>query len=469
MHDLVDSPPALKPSIGLFSATMLVAGVMIGSGIFIVSADIARQLTSPGLMLWIWVFTGLVTLCGAWSYGKLATAFPQAGGQYVFLRRAWGDLPAFLYGWALFFIIQTGTVAAVAVAFAKYLGVFMPSISAQSMLIPLGPLGAISTQQGVALAVISVLTLFNIRGVQEGAWLQNIFTLLKVLAVLGLVILGISGLSGHFPSVAQWHIAPQTTLQIPLISAFAVATVGALFSSDAWNNVTFIGSEVKSPEKNLARAMTLGALVVVVLYFLVNIAYLNILPFETLSHAPEDRVASAAMKLLFGPVGEKMMAGVILISTFGCLNGLILAGARVFYAMACDGLFFSAFRQIHPRFLTPTVSLVGQGLCAMGLALMGSYNQLLDYAIFTALLFYLMTIGGLLKLAKTHASQLKMTHWSSWIIPCVYLILVSYVVINLALYKSQNTLWGLIIIVLGIPIFALWQATHRRRTQPIAK
>ncbi len=449
--------PHLKRELGLFSAITLVSGVMIGSGIFIVSADITRQLASPGLLIGIWVFTAMVTLLGAISYGKLASAFPEAGGQYVFLKKAWGEIPAFLYGWALFFVIQTGTLAAVAVAFAKYLGVLLPGVSSQVMLLQLTSQFGISTQQGVAILVLALLTAYNCRGVKEGALLQNIFTVLKVMALIGLIAVGFAlgqhGLQAWRPPAFE----PAHALELPLLSAFAVATVGALFSADAWNNVTFISEEIKEPQRNLPKAMAYGTLLVLVLYVLANLAYLNVLPLDQIQAAPEDRVATAVMNVIWPGTGTGLMAWVILVSTFGCLNGMILAGARVFYAMAQDNLFFKSFGKLHPQSATPVVSLLGQGLCAAALTLSGSYSQLLDYIIFTTLLFYAMTVWGMLKLARQHPEKFQMTSWLSYVAPLTYIALVAYVAINLALYKQEYTLPGLGILACGIPIYFIWK------------
>ncbi len=452
----------LKRELGLFSATMLVAGVMIGSGIFIVSADVARQVASPGLLMLVWLFTAVVTLFGAMSYARLATAFPEVGGQYVFLKKAWGEIPAFMYGWALFFVIQTGTLAAVAVAFAKFLGVLFPAISSQAVL-QIIPGFSITAIQGVAIAVLMALTAYNCFGIKEGALLQNVFTVLKVLAVAGLIGAGFLASGQGLPNPSQWSLIPQETLPLPLLAVFAIATVGPLFSADAWNNVTFISGEVKNPQVNVAKAMVYGTALVLTLYLLVNMAYLNVLPFDLIQHAPEDRVATAAINHIWGGAGAGIMAAIILVSTFGCLNGLTLAGARVFYAMAKDKLFFAPFGKVHPRFHTPTVSLVGQGICASVLTLTGSYGQLLDYTIFTTLLFYLITISGMFRLAKRHPEQLRMASWQARVIPVTYLILVSYICINLFLYKPGYTLPGLGIVSLGIPIYFIWKAAHKRR------
>ncbi|MBY0402672.1 MAG: amino acid permease, partial [Cyanobacteria bacterium] len=346
----------LSQSLGLFSATTIVAGSMIGSGIFIVSADISRQVGSPGMLLAIWLFTALLTVFAAFSYGKLAAHLPKAGGQYVFLKEAWGELPAFLYGWALFSVIQTGTVAAVAVAFGKFLGILIPEISS-AVLIPITPQFGISSQQILAVVLLLGLTAFNCTGVKNGAALQNLFTSLKVLALFSLIIVG--GIAGsHLWSSSssignlvpfEWSFSLPTPLDTSgALGLFAAATVGALFSSDAWNNVTFIGGEIKDPRRNLPKALLIGTLLVVSLYFLVNVSYLNVLSLDQIKNAPEDRVATAVMSQLLGSQGAVVMALVIMVSTFGCLNGMLLSGARVLYAMAQDRLLFPQFSQIHP-------------------------------------------------------------------------------------------------------------------------
>lgn len=455
---------SLKPTLGLFSAMTLVAGSMIGSGIFIVSADIARQLPSPGLLILIWCFTGLVTLLGAIAYGKLAAHMPRAGGQYVFLKEAWGETPAFLYGWALFTVIQTGTVAAVAVAFAKYLGVLVPAISSQ-VLLPLTPTFGISAQQLVAVAILLGLTAFNCTGVKNGALLQNLFTSLKVLALLSLIGIGFSAGNLLFTGAVDWNLSLPADFKPgdSLWALFAMATVGALFSSDAWNNVTFIGEEIENPRRNLPLALTLGTGIVVLLYILVNFAYLNLLPLELIQHAPEDRVATVAMQSMFGNTGAFLMAGIILISTFGCLNGLILAGARVFYAMAKDGLLFSQWGKLHPKTLTPNVSLWAQGIWSCLLALSGQYGQLLDFVIFTTLLFYMLTLVGLMKLGRKDPEALQMRTWLDTAIPVLYLVGVAYVAFFLLIGPDKwfTSLMGLGLTAIGLPVYGLWKKTSQ--------
>lgn len=459
----------LKRDLGLFSAMMIVAGSMIGSGIFIVSADVARQVQSPGGLLLVWLLAAVITFCGAFSYSKLAKAFPEAGGQYVFLRKAWGDLPAFVYGLALFGVIQSGTLAAVAVAFAKFSGVFLPQVSAENALLTLGTF-SISSQQALAIGVLLLLTAFNITGVKQGAMLQNVFTVLKVLAVLALAAIGFLAIPGSFPTPSQWqfHTSLSASSETPIWIAIALASVGPLFASDAWNNVTFIASEVKAPETNLPKAMVGGVLLVLVLYLVVNIGYLNALPFDLIQHAPEDRVATAVLNHLFGSVGAWLMAGVILVSTFGCLNGMILAGARVYYAMAQDGLFLKGFERLHGQFKTPVISLLGQCLVAIALTLSGSYGQLLDYIIFTTLLFYGLTVLGLFRLNHQDPKRIPLKSVWDWGIPIIYLIFISYIGIFLGIFKSDFSLRGLVIVGIAACIYVVsqWLKSHKAFREP---
>lgn len=450
----------LKKALGLFSATTIVAGSMIGSGIFIVSADIARHVGTAGLLIALWVFTGLVTLMGAYSYGKLAAHMPRAGGQYVFLRESWGDIPAFLYGWALFSVIQTGTVAAVAVAFGKFLGVLVPAINSQ-ILIPITPTFGISSQQLVAVALLLGLTAFNCTGVKNGAMLQNLFTVLKVIALLSLIVIGLvmgqNLWGGDAGASVDWSLSLPAGLDVQgsLVVVFAAAAVGGLFSSEAWNNVTFIGGEVQNARQNLPKALVMGVGLVVGLYVLVNLAYLNVLPMDMIQHAPEDRVATAAMNAIFGDSGSVVMALIILVSTFGCLNGMLLAGARVCYAMAKDKLLFARFATVCPKHQTPNFSLWVQGIWASLLALSGQYGQLLDFVIFTALLFYFLTIVGLFKLARTIPEEVQMRNWQDYVIPVLYLVGITYVAIVLLVTpeKTMQCLYGIGLTLLGLPLF----------------
>jgi len=444
----------LIKGLGPLDATTLVMGSMIGSGIFIVSADISRQVASPGLMIMTWVITAVLTLIAALSYGELAAAMPKAGGQYVYLREAFGPLSGFLYGWTLFLVIQTGTIAAVAVAFAKFAGVFFPWIAAQHYLLKIGARG-VSTQQLVAMAVLVLLTWVNTRGVRTGAMVQNVFTFLKVAALLGLVALGL-GVAGNPAAIARnftgfWVGADWTWTTIRIVG---VAMVGALFSADAWNNVTFTAGEIRNPRRNLPLSLTLGVGTVCAIYIACNFAYLRLLPLEAIQHAPEDRVATAAVAVVFGSRAVQVMAAAIMISTFGCLNGMILAGARVYYAMALDGLFFRPVARLHPERRTPVVSLVVQGVWACLLPLSGTYSDLLDYVIFAVLLFYILTIAGVIVLRRSRPEMERPYRaWGYPALPLLYIAIAGLIEVLLLLYKPAYTWPGLIIVLLGIPVY----------------
>jgi APA family basic amino acid/polyamine antiporter len=453
-----DVNAGLIKGLGLVDSTTLVMGSMIGSGIFIVAADISRQTQSPGLMLLTWVITALLTITAALSYGELAAAMPHAGGQYVYLREAFGPLYGFLYGWTLFLVIQTGTIAAVAVAFAKYTGVFAPWISAQNYLVGSGRLG-LTTQQALAIAVVLFLTWSNTRGIRTGAVVQNIFTFAKVAALLGLIGFGflvgrnaeaVTRNFGDFWGGASWSF---DTLRV-----VGVAMVGALFSSDAWNNVTFTAGEVRNPKRNLPLSLALGVGAVSLLYFACNLVYLNVLPLEAIQHASEDRVATAAASGILGPVAVQLMAAAIMISTFGCNNGIILAGARVYYAMAKDGLFFRRAGALDPEHHTPAFSLAIQCVWAVLLTLSGGYNDLLDYVIFAVLLFYILTIAGLFVLRRTRPEMERPYRAFGYpVLPAAYIVIAGVIEILLLLYKPSYTWPGLIIVLLGLPVYFVWR------------
>jgi APA family basic amino acid/polyamine antiporter len=439
-------------------ATTLVVGSMIGSGIFIVSADMARQLNSPGLLLMTWVATAVLTLIAALSYGELAAMMPHAGGQYVYLRESFGPLAGFLYGWTLFLVIQTGTAAAVAVAFAKFLGVFVPSISAKHYLVGSGRIG-LTTQQLIAIVVIALLTAINARGIRTGAMVQNIFTVAKTAALLGLIALGF--LMGRNPEAVAanftgfWRNAKWDFQTIRLVG---VAMVGSLFSADAWNNVTFTGAEVRNPRRNLPLALGLGVAIVSALYIATNFVYLNVLPLAAIQGAPEDRVATATAAVMFGPVAVQLMAAAIMISTFGCANGLILTGARVYWAMALDGLFFRKVATLHPRTHAPVFSLIIQGVWTMLLTLSGSYNDLLDYVIFAVLLFYILTIAGIFRLRRTRPDAERPYRALGYpVLPAAYMAAAGLIEILLLFYKPGYTWPGLIIVLLGVPVYFVWR------------
>jgi APA family basic amino acid/polyamine antiporter len=455
--------PGLLKSLGPLDATALVVGSMIGSGIFIVSADIMRQVASPGLMLMTWTITAVITMIAALSYGELAAMMPQAGGQYVYLREAFGPLSGFLFGWTLFLVIQTGTLAAVAVAFAKFAGVFVPWISAHNRLAGVGRFG-VSSQQLVAIAVLVLLSWVNTIGVRTGARVQNAFTFAKVGALLGLVFLGLA-VGSHPQAVAEnfghfWGHADWTFATIRLVG---VAMVGALFSADAWNNVTFTAGEIRNPRRNVPLALALGVAIVSVLYIACNLVYLRTLPLEAIAHAPEDRVATAAASVILGPIAVRVMAAAIMISTFGCLNGMILAGARVYYAMALDGLFFKPVARLHPARHTPAVSLVVQCVWACLLTLSGTYSNLLDYVIFAVLLFYMLTIAGLFVLRRTRPEIERPYRALGYpVLPAIYILVAGVIEVLLLVYKPNYTWPGLMIVLLGVPVYYLWRARLRQ-------
>jgi APA family basic amino acid/polyamine antiporter len=453
-----DVKTGLVKGLGAMDATTLVVGSMIGSGIFIVAADIARQVNSPGLLLMTWVITGVLTLIAAVSYGELAAMMPHAGGQYVYLRESFGPMAGFLYGWTLFLVIQTGTIAAVAVAFAKFLGVFAPWVSAGNHLVGSGRAG-LTSQQLVAILVILLLTAINARGIRTGAMVQNIFTFAKTAALLGLVGLGFAfgGRSSSGPSNLTdfWRNASWGVHTIRLVG---VAMVGSLFSADAWNNVTFTGAEVRNPRRNLPLALGLGVAVVSLLYIACNFVYLKVLPLAAIQSAPEDRVATAAAAAILGPVAVQLMAAAIMISTFGCANGLILAGARVYFAMALDGLFFRRAAALHPKTYAPVFSLGMQCVWAILLTLSGSYSDLLDYVIFAVLLFYILTIAGIFRLRRTRPQAERPYRALGYpVLPALYILAAGLIEILLLVYKPSYTWPGLIIVLLGVPVYFLWR------------
>ncbi len=495
--------PEFVKGLGLTSATTLVIGAMIGSGIFVVSADIARLVDSPALLIGAWLVTGFMTLAGALSYGELAAMMPKAGGQYVYLREALGPLWGFLYGWTLFLVIQTGTAAAVAVAFGKFVGVFFPSISASNWIwhiahvppIPLGPvvLGnmdvGLNTQNLVAVIMVAVISVINVFGVRLGAAIQNIFTFSKTAALLGLVIIGAfaansTAIAANFGNF--WRNASLSSLHpvqigvggpIAMVGVFtilAVSQVGSLFSADAWNNVTFTAGEIRNPSRNLPLSLALGTGIVILLYIAANFVYLGVLPLagdaqgatimaRGIQHASEDRVGTAVMQQIFGGTGGSLMAIAILISTFGCVNALLLAGARVYYAMAKDGLFFQKVGVLHPKYKTPAVSLMVQGVWTCVLCLSGSYGQLLDYIIFAVLVFYILTIAGLFILRRTRPNAPRPYKAFGYpYIPLIYVGMALFIDVILLMYKPQYTWPGLIIVLIGIPVYFLWSRNAKQ-------
>jgi len=481
--------------LGLLDSTMLVAGSMIGSGVFIVSADISRQVGSTGWLLLAWLVTGALTIGAALSYGELAAMMPHAGGQYIYLREAYSPLWGFLYGWTLFLVIQTGTIAAVAVAFSRYLGVLLPGVSPDSWIIPPINLSAkyalsLSTQQLVALLLIAVLTVINTRGLQIGKLIQNIFTSAKTLSLIALIFIGFvvgrnaevlranftdlwtpRGVSPIKPDVSFIPAVAATGGAFGLLVAFCVGQVGSLFSSDAWNNITFTAGEVKNPRRNIPLSLAAGTGLVTVLYILANLAYLCLLPLNQIQHAPDDRVATAAIETVFHGTGPLIMAIAIMVSTFGCNNGLILSGARVYYAMARDGLFFKATARLNERSV-PAMGLVMQCIWACLLVLPRTrsidakgapqygnlYSTLLDYVIFAVLIFYVLTIAGVFVLRrKQPAAERPYRAFGYPLVPALYIVGATVIMIVLLFYQTKTSIPGLLIVLAGVPVYFLWK------------
>jgi APA family basic amino acid/polyamine antiporter len=455
-------------AISRLDAAALVVGSMIGSGIFIVAADILRQVQTPGLMLVVWAVSGVVTLMGALTYGELAAMFPNAGGQYVYLREGISPLFGYLYGWTLFTVIQTGTIAAVAVAFARFTAVFIPALTPDVFLGTTINLGSGPIQVGLSpqriLAVLSVilLTWINVRGVRTAAVIQTTLTVAKTAALAGLIVLGITigrnatAIAANF-GPAFWPAGGLSLAVWPIVGA---AMVGSLFSMDAWNNVGFAAGELRDPKRDLPFAMAAGVLVVTVLYLLANVAYLNVLPADAIAHAPQDRVGTAALQAMFGEPGLYIMAGAIMISTFGCNNGLILSGARVSYAMAQDNLFFKSTGVLHPAYKTPATALVVQAIWTCVLCLSGTYGELLNYVIFAALLFYALTAVGLflLRQRRPTAERPVRAVGYPWL-PALYVVATGLLCVNLLIQPAQQRYagLGLIIVALGVPVYYAWR------------
>ncbi len=447
-----------KRSLSLLDAVMLVSGSMIGSGIFIVSASMMRELGSPQWMLVAWVVAGLLTVMAALSYGELAGMMPKAGGQYVYIQRAFGRLPAFLYGWTVFTVIQTGVIAAVAVAFAKFTAVFFPVLMPENVLFHVGTL-PVDASQLFAMASIVLLTAFNARGVENGKTLQTFFTLAKIIALLALIVLGLAvgmgspvlveNFAGGWQAVSLGADGAVPLAGIALLSALGVAMVGSLFSSDAWNNVTFIAGEIKDPQRNIPRSLFLGTAIVTTLYVLANVAYLALLPVYDMQHAVADRVGTAAAAVIFGDAAVYLMAGLIMVSTFGCNNGIILAGARLYYAMANDGLFFRRAGVLN-KASVPGFALWIQCAWACALCLSGRYGDLLNYVTFASLLFYIVTVLGLFKLRRTEPqAERPYRVWGYPWMPAIYVACAGLFCLNLLWAQPRWTVSGLLIVAIG--------------------
>ena len=466
----------LKRSLGLLDATSLVAGSMIGSGIFLVTAAMARDVGSAAWILVIWLVTGLLTMSAALSYGELAGMMPNAGGQYVYIQRAYGKLISFLYGWTVFTVIQTGTIAAVAVAFSNYTAVFFPIL--ENKILTIGESFSFTNKQVLAMFIITLLTYINTKGIRSGKIIQVVFTSAKLIALFALITLGIyigfhtNTFADNFSSM--WE-AKKTVLEedgtltitklsgIALIGAMGATIINSLFSSDAWNNVTFIAAEIKDPKKNIPRSLFLGTLIVTIIYILANIAYLALLPLNGspdgtvvqngIMFASQDRVGAAAASIIMGNVGVLLMAGLIMVSTFGCNIGLILSGGRLFYAMAKDGLFFKRAGELN-NYDVPEKALWFQCLWACILCISGKYGDLLTYATFASLLFYILTIGGLFILRKREPdAERPYKAFGYPFVPILYMIITGLICVDLLIYDTRNTGLGLFIVVLGVPVY----------------
>jgi APA family basic amino acid/polyamine antiporter len=474
--------------LGLLDSTMIVAGSMIGSGIFIVSGGISKQVGAPGWLLVVWIVTGLLTVMAALSYGELAAMMPKAGGQYVYLREAFSPLWGFLYGWTLFLVIQTGTIAAVSVGFARYLGVLYPAIGEDKYLIAPRAIStnyaiSLSTAQLVGVLLIVLLTFMNTRGLKLGKLVQNTFTSAKLAALFGLIVLGLligarsGALSANFSNL--WGVRGSlddfgggltAATTFGLFVGICVAQTGSLFSADAWNNITFTAGEVKDPKRNIPLSLAFGTMIVIALYLLANVAYLATLPFDKIQGA--DRVATDTVNVIFAGRGALVMAVAIMISTFGCNNGLILSGARAYYAMARDGLFFKKSGQLNHKHV-PAWGLVIQGIWAALLVLPRTirhdalghvtgygnlYGNLLDYVISAALIFYILTIAGIFRLRRTRPdAERPYKAFGYPLIPILYIIGAAVILIVLFIYQTATTWPGLVIVITGIPVYFIWR------------
>jgi len=468
-----DQTTAFKPTLGLFDSTMIVAGSMIGSGIFIVSADITRNVGSAGWLIAVWLITGFMTLTAALSYGELSAMFPKAGGQYVYLKEAFNPLAGFLYGWSFFSVIQTATIAAVGVAFSKFLAYIVPGLGPENILADLGII-KINAGQLVSIVLITFLTFINTKGIEGGKMIQTTFTVVKLLSLFGLIIFGLLLAAKGSIWQANWTDAWQMTTRnaegaviggvagTAILGAIAASMVGSIFSSDAWNNITFIAGEVKNPKRNIGLALFLGTLVVTIIYVSANLMYISVLPLNEIASAPQDRVAVAASKAIFGNIGTYVIAVMIMISTFGCNNGLILAGARVYYTMAKDGLFFKKTGELNKNNV-PEFALWIQCIVASILCLSGKYGDLLDMISFVVVMFYALTILGIFILRKNRPdAERPYKAFGYPLLPAIYILMAVAFCVLLIIYKPAFTWPGLIIVLAGIPIYYIAVANKKK-------
>ncbi|RYY57152.1 MAG: amino acid permease [Chitinophagaceae bacterium] len=471
---------SFKRSLGLLDATMIVAGSMIGSGIFIVSSDIVQNVGSAGWLIAVWVITAFMTISAAVSYGELSSMYPKAGGQYVYLKEAYNPLMGFLYGWSFFAVIQTATIAAVGVAFARYTAYLVPQFSETNIIADLGFV-KISAAQILAIGTIVILTYTNTRGVKEGKFIQTLFTSVKLVSLFGLIFLGFLLVKDSFWG-ANWQDAwtsvsvkdtdgkitdPHVWRSIggaALVGAIATSMVGSIFSSDAWNNVTFIAGEVKNPQRNIGLSLFLGTLVVSIIYISANLMYLYVMPIQSIAFPAGNRVAVAASDAIFGAAGSTVIAVMIMISTFGCNNGLILAGSRVYYTMANDGLFFKQAGKLNKN-AVPQWALWAQAVVASLLCLSGGYNELLTMISFVVVIFYILTIIGIFILRKKRPDfERPYKAFGYPVLPIIYILLGATFCIFLARFETKYTMWGLAIVLAGVPLY--YVAISQKKTQP---
>lgn len=478
-----------KQRLGLIDATSIVAGSMIGSGIFIVSSAMSRDLGSSGWLMLAWIISGVITLAAALSYGELAGMMPEAGGQYVYIRRAWGKLTAFLYGWTVFTVIQTGVIAAVAIAFANYTSELIPALSSKHILIDAGWL-QVTRAHLVAVGLIFLLTFWNTRGVEGGAWVAKIFTSAKLFALFALIVLGLyvgmnngtlaANFSNMWDASRTWvdegnttHVSPLAG--IGLVMVLGMTMINSLFSSDAWNNVTFIAGEIREPQKNIPRSLMLGTAIVTILYLAANVSYLSLLPLKGdpngadavsrgIQFASQDRIGSAAASMIFGTSASVLMAILIMISTFGCNNGIILAGGRLFYAMSKDGLFFPRAGKLNENGV-PGFALWAQAIWASILCFSGKYGDLLSYATFASLIFYCVTIAGIFVLRKREPGASRPYKALGYpVVPALYILVALAICVDLVIMDGRNSISGLALVAIGFPVYLILKQVIHKNT-----
>jgi len=458
----------LKRTMSLQDSISIVAGSMIGCGIFIVSADISRQVQSAPLVLLVWALAGFVSFCGAIAYGELASKIPDEGGQYMYLKKIYNDKVAFLFGWTLFLVIQAGSIAAICVAFSKFTGLVVPAISPDHVLFHIGPI-VLSTQNLFGMLTVLFLTYINSRGIEYGVITQNLFTVTKIVALIGIVLCGAYfGFFGFNTAVIHLNFAPAAfAFHFSDIAKISTATVGALFAAITWNNVSFIAGEIKEPEKNVKKALAIGVGGVILLYLLINLVYVTTIPLSTIQTAHHDIVAAAVMSHMFGPIGKTVIAFVLMISAFGCANGMIMAGARVYYKMAKDRLFFRSMAVINRRTRVPVNSLWVQCAWISALILWGNYTQLLDFVIFTSLIFYVITLYGVFVHRKKFPDsdpKLRVNNFFA----ISFIAMATYIIGCLIINKPTFTLPGLLITLAGLPVYFLWNRA-RLKNAPVIK